>query len=283
MPTIPDICARAYNSININVPQGVNTVLPMDSERWDTDTIHDNVINNSRLTCQTAGTYYIEGNVAHPASAASWRALFIRLNGSTFIATHAIEPCNGTTSGFCLPTIYQLGVGDYVELVSRNQAAGGSTVSALPNYSPEFSTKLIAHGDFDYGARVYRATQQTFATSPALDAISFSNARWDTDGMWDIASPTRLTCQTPGKYVMTGTVQMVNDLSLAMFIRLNGSTLIGGQHTNGGFRVGGATIYDLEEGDYIECLLWQSSGGNQNCNATGNYTPEFAIQMISEL
>ena len=49
-----DANVRAYNNANITVPNATLTALPLNSERWDTNSIHDLATNNTRLTCQTA-------------------------------------------------------------------------------------------------------------------------------------------------------------------------------------------------------------------------------------
>ena len=54
-------------------------------------------------------------------------------------------------------------------------------------------------------ARVYRATDQSI-TGAVPTAVSFSNARFDTDGMWSAGAPTRLTCKTASYYVITGSI-----------------------------------------------------------------------------
>src|SRR5262245_40483526 len=65
--TVP--AARAYHSANQSINSGTNTTLNFDSERFDSDTIHDNVTNNSRLTCKTAGKYLICCNVRWASNA----------------------------------------------------------------------------------------------------------------------------------------------------------------------------------------------------------------------
>ena len=58
-----DIGARAHHSSNQSITNNTFTVLSLNSERWDTDSIHDNSTNNSRLTCNTAGKYIITAGV----------------------------------------------------------------------------------------------------------------------------------------------------------------------------------------------------------------------------
>jgi len=137
--------ARAYNSANISTPNNTDTVLSFDSERYDTDTIHDNVTNNSRLTATTAGKYLIVANFRFAANATGHRRAFIRLNGATPIALMRIET---ETSGpqytaMILTTIYDLSATDYVEVVVKQNSGGALNIEAASNYSPEFMMQRI--------------------------------------------------------------------------------------------------------------------------------------------
>ena len=50
---------QAYQTI----PSGVATVLGLDKEVYDTDNMHDLIVNNSRLTCRTSGIYLVSVQV----------------------------------------------------------------------------------------------------------------------------------------------------------------------------------------------------------------------------
>jgi hypothetical protein len=134
------IGARAYNNANIAITTGVVTALTFNSERWDSDTIHDTGSNTSRLTCKTAGKYIITGNIEWAADATSVRTLQIRVNGSTAIGNDSRAPLSGVlTTSQTTTTIYDLAVNDYVELVAYQATAGNLNVLTTANYSPEFS------------------------------------------------------------------------------------------------------------------------------------------------
>lgn len=131
--------ARAFNSANISIATATTTAITLDSERFDTDTIHDTVTNNSRLTCKTAGKYQITGNVSWAASAGgTFRAVQIRLNGATTIAAALNSPSASNSSDMAVTTLYDLAVNDYVELMVRQDSGGALNVVASGNFSPEF-------------------------------------------------------------------------------------------------------------------------------------------------
>ena len=140
--TITAIGARAYHNALQALVTATFTALALNSERWDTDTIHDLAVNNSRLTCKTAGKYVICGNVEYAVSAAgTTRLACIKLNGITFIAIQQQPPVAGgvLTTAVSVTTTYDLAVNDYIELVGYQDSGGNLNVNATGNYSPEFS------------------------------------------------------------------------------------------------------------------------------------------------
>ena len=145
--TVPFIGARVFNSAAISAANGAFTVLTFDSERFDTDNIHDLASNTSRLTVKTAGKYRIYGNVEFASAAGgAFRLVGILLNGATSIAEGG---SNGATivagpnvrSTVC--TTYDLALNDYVELRVFQDSGGALNVNASGNYSPEFGMERV--------------------------------------------------------------------------------------------------------------------------------------------
>lgn len=134
--------ARAYNSGDINTASGAEVTLTFDSERYDTDAIHDLGVNPSRLTCKTAGKYQIIGNVKWESNIVEFRYLIIKLNAATPIgfelqrASQSIDVLNVSTQ-------YELAVGNFVELIAYQNSGGNLDVVNTGNYSPEFMMQRI--------------------------------------------------------------------------------------------------------------------------------------------
>ncbi len=61
--------AQAYLSGNVSIFSGSETILNWNREHLDNDNIHDNAVNNSRLTCRTPGTYRVNCQLPYAASA----------------------------------------------------------------------------------------------------------------------------------------------------------------------------------------------------------------------
>jgi hypothetical protein len=117
--------ARVYRDNVQTIPTGAWTPVEFDHETYDTDSIHDNVVNNSRLTCKTAGKYIITGSVTWDGHIGHQRGVSIYLNNATFLA---ISFSDASTVGYwagCVSAIYDLAVNEYVEL-TVTQSTGGN-------------------------------------------------------------------------------------------------------------------------------------------------------------
>lgn len=135
--------ARVYHSLDQLIPTATTTVLSFNSERYDTDNIHSTVANNSRLTCKTAGKYIIVANVRWASGTASARAVYIKLNGTTWIGMVQMRLAATDIMFMITDTIYNLAVNDYVEVYVEQYTGGNLNVQAAANYSPEFMMQRI--------------------------------------------------------------------------------------------------------------------------------------------
>lgn len=138
------IGARVYNSAAISIPNSAFTALTFDSERYDTDGLHDTSTNTSRLTCTRGGIYLITAHVVFAANTAGVRYVNIRLNGTTDIASHGGSASNAFETAYSVSTIYQLAVGDYVEVRVFQSSGGALNVNSSGNTSPELAMHRLA-------------------------------------------------------------------------------------------------------------------------------------------
>lgn len=91
------------------------TTVSWDAEDYDTDTMHDNTTNPTRITINTAGKYMIECMLTTTATGTGTVRGRINVNGGTTIAYDRI-----TSAGFHslkMVTTYNFAVGDYIEAV----------------------------------------------------------------------------------------------------------------------------------------------------------------------
>ncbi len=92
------------------------TAINFDTETFDTNTFHDNVTNNTRLTIPSTGYYSVTGIVNTDANAVAYGG--IRLNGSTYIAKAGIGNAGASTAnGLVITVTYYFSTNDYIELM----------------------------------------------------------------------------------------------------------------------------------------------------------------------
>lgn len=102
------------------------TALTFDTESFDTDTMHDNVTNNTRITIPTTGYYLIGGLCTTDANANGGAQ--VRVNGTTLIGTNSNgNAAASVQNGGHTSTIYNLTAGDYVELLGYFGSSQTST------------------------------------------------------------------------------------------------------------------------------------------------------------
>lgn len=135
--------ARVYHNASQSINDSTVQTLAFNSERYDTDTIHDNVTNNSRLTCKTAGKYLICFTIAFATNATGDRSINIMLNGTTNIGSSRCKPAAATYTILTGATIYNLTVNDYVEMTVWQNSGGALNIIGDSAYSPEFMMQRI--------------------------------------------------------------------------------------------------------------------------------------------
>ncbi len=141
--TLPTASARVHHNTSQSIPNSFQTILAFNRERFDTDSIHDNVTNNSRLTCKTAGKYIIVGNVQYSANATGIRQVNIRYNGSTIIAVEEKTNSGVYTTTLIVTCIYVMSVNDYVEIGCYQNSGGALNIINSSQFSPEFMMAML--------------------------------------------------------------------------------------------------------------------------------------------
>lgn len=135
--------ARVYHNAAQSIANSTPTVLAFNSERYDTDTIHDTVTSNSRLTCKTAGKYLIAASVEFAGNATGYREVALLLNGATVIANQTVPSGLAGALSVAVAAEYALAVNDYVEARVFQTSGGPLNVNVTGNYSPEFSMHFL--------------------------------------------------------------------------------------------------------------------------------------------
>jgi hypothetical protein len=134
---------RAYHNAAQPVNHQTDTALAFNSERFDllngvASTQHD-AASPTRLTCRQLGRYQITGHLEWANNATGARRAWIRLNGTAKIAVGAAtDPTSDPLGPTTVTTIWDLVVGDFVELVVWHNIGAALNVTVGGSYSPEF-------------------------------------------------------------------------------------------------------------------------------------------------
>jgi hypothetical protein len=93
------------------------TAIAFTAEDWDTDAIHDNSTNNTRLTVPSGkgGKWEISG-VVTMAEQSGYRAVRIYKNGSGLISPITCNATTGDNTSLPVSLILDLSAGDYIEV-----------------------------------------------------------------------------------------------------------------------------------------------------------------------
>ena len=120
---------RVYRTTSPTYATGSTTTLIWDAEDYDVtsdaaNNHHDNVTNNTRLTCRRAGVYFISAGLS--LSGGGPCQISCRRNGSQYIGRAAwSNNYFEATLGF----VHYLLVGDYIELLFNNASGANRTLN----------------------------------------------------------------------------------------------------------------------------------------------------------
>jgi len=134
-PGQTDISVRAIQSSTTTTFSTSYASIAFDGEDFDTDTMHDNSTNNSRITFNTAGKYIV-GSTICTGQNQSMR-IRILLNGSTVIAEAGAG--NGGDDCRVITTFYDFSATNYIEI----QAIAGGSMTTLTGTKTNFWAKKL--------------------------------------------------------------------------------------------------------------------------------------------
>ena len=142
---------RVYSATNLSVANNNLTLLNFANERWDPNNMHAQTSPNySRLTVGTGqqGRYYIFASVQFAANANGQRMIVIRLTRggvTTILVSETRNNSGSLAAALTASTVYNLAVGDYVELLAWQNSGVALNAQLAANYSPDFG--MIRLGD----------------------------------------------------------------------------------------------------------------------------------------
>jgi len=114
------------------------TLLNFDEETFDTDGMHDNSTNNSRLTAQSAGYYWIYSLVSWSSAGTGGRTARILYNGSDVISNFTNDANASRDMTQRNGVLYYLAVNDYVEMQVYQNSGSSTSILDTAEWSPQF-------------------------------------------------------------------------------------------------------------------------------------------------
>ena len=117
--------ARVYHDSNQSIPNDTWTALNFNQEHFDTANMHNNITNNTRLTCTVAGVYHLSA-IMHFASNTSFqRGIRFVMNGTDNNATKTGLADQSYPTYRDIDTDWRFKLNEYVE-VQVYQNSGGA-------------------------------------------------------------------------------------------------------------------------------------------------------------
>ena len=142
-----DIGCRVFHSADQSIANSTVVYLAFDSERYDTDTMHDTAVNNSRITFTTAGKYHVFANIRFASNAVGRRQVLLELNRSgVYVAAEYLDASVNTITVIGVGGVYNFAANDYIEVAVVQGSGGALNVDVGANYSPEFGAQKCDRG-----------------------------------------------------------------------------------------------------------------------------------------
>ena len=118
--------ARAYDTTGTTVNNATWTAIPLALETYDTNTFHDNVTNNSRMTIPAGkgGYYQVNAQGLWNTNTTGSRQIAIYKNGS--VAIYGVLPVSSASGDIVSSIIFTLNLtaGDYVQMYAYQNSGG---------------------------------------------------------------------------------------------------------------------------------------------------------------
>jgi hypothetical protein len=127
---------NAYASTGVVLATATSTLIPFDTESWDTDSMHSTTTNPSRITINTSGQYLVTFYARFPSNTTGYRQLNLRINstgnpglGGT-LSTISAAAVNGDSTFVTRTLELTCNAGDHYELFAQQNSGASLTLQA---------------------------------------------------------------------------------------------------------------------------------------------------------
>lgn len=117
-------------------------------------------------------------------------------------------------------------------------------------------------------ARVWRNTTFSIAAS-AVGRVPFNQLQFDSDTLWNSATPDRLTINTAGVYLVVGGSRVTGTGIISYNLQVNAATVIASVIDTTSNNMGLlSTIYQFAHGDYVSLAIYNGTSATQTTTSS---------------
>lgn len=126
-----DVC-HARTTAAKNVPQSTDTRVDLAAEDYDTNAMHDNVTNNSRVTVKRAGKYLVKAHIVYDVTLATGNVIYTFLfkNGTEIKRVAKGPTATAAANDIVVLEVLDLVANDYLEVFAHSSNQDISASSA---------------------------------------------------------------------------------------------------------------------------------------------------------
>jgi uncharacterized protein YjlB len=276
-PSVTPRGALVTKSANQSIANSTSTAITWDQETYDSDNLHDNATNNSRMTVPAGVTHVrLDASITFAVHGTGYRTVYFYKNGTTIVSRIQIDPSATADTMMSLSSqVLEVVEGDYFEVWVKHTR--GAALNVNTGVASWFNMEIVgptvvtttetSAGQPFKGALVTLAADETAANYTTASAVSFDEEVYDTGGWHSNATnPTRLTVPAGVTKVRIDGGAVVSALTagdtVTLAIYKNGSLDWAGsphQYSDTGASSIGVTVstgaVEVAEGDYFELFL----------------------------
>jgi hypothetical protein len=131
---VDEASCRLTKSASQALTTAIATIISWNQESYDTDNMHDIVTNNSRITFNTTGKYFVASCIKFTAAISSGAYAELLLNGTTVIAAQSLQAPGSDIPSITVGTIYNFTSGDYLEVRVRHNSGSNRSVDSATSH-----------------------------------------------------------------------------------------------------------------------------------------------------
>lgn len=125
-----DIGAKAFRTTNQSISDNTLTDINLPNTSYDTDNMHDDAVNNERMTIQTSGKYYLMGYLNFASNSAGGRFIRFFLNNTTQLMGVTSTPLGGGLgTSMDVAMEFEFTAGDFITLQAYQTSGGALNVT----------------------------------------------------------------------------------------------------------------------------------------------------------